>query len=145
MSDWKVQQHPYNLTPRDAGFDLRQVLNHRRYMRSHVNDYDEPTPLPSSEGSDDYIEDMIKNTMEMMKDLYTGDCHKEADGTLKVEEPATPVVDGDTVEMEVLEEPATPTVDGETGVQHSVITASYLKNLKCARPLHASTLASFDN
>lgn len=127
-------------------------------MHSQVNDYDEPTPSPSSEGSDDYVEEMIKNTMEMMEELYVGDCKKEADGTVKVEEPTTPDVDGDTVEMEVLEEPATPVedtvevevleepvvVESETGVQHSVITASYLKNLKGARPLHASTLASLD-
>lgn len=157
------KRHSGNPAARDAGFDLRQILNHRGYMRSQGNHYDELSSPHSSKGSDDYIEDIIQNTVEMMKELCTDDNQSEADGTGNVEEPAGPMMNDDTVEMEVLEEATTPIVDGdaieekvveepvtlmvesEICVQHSLITSSYLKSLKCARPLHASTLASFDD
>lgn len=156
------KQHSVNPAARDAGFDLRQILNHRGYMRSQGNHFDEPSSPHSSERSDDYIKDIIQNTVEMLKELCTGDNSSEADGTGNVEELAAPMMNDDTVEMEVLEKATTPIVNGdvieeevveepvtlmvesETCVQHSLITSSYLKSLKRARPLHASTLASID-
>lgn len=111
-------QDTKNFTPQNTVFDFRHVLNHRRYMRSQPHDAEEPKVYePSPPPSPERKNDFVEETMEKLEEVNTSDSQEEA---------ATPMI-----------------FYGR--VPHSVITASYLKNLVRARPLHASTLASFDN
>ena len=108
-----------------GGFDLRHVLNHRRYIREQSLLQNHPT-LPASPNNNETCNLLVtEGTLDALNSMMAGlqtqdDTNNASDFTGEGDSLVIPTEDGSSLEEE----------------QRPMPKAQFLKNLRPARPLH---------